>query len=228
MILYLLPGLLCDQTVWRHQIENLSALAEIRIANFRGFDSLTAMAQSILDETQEPFCVAGHSMGGRVALELVNLAPQQVQKLALLDTGVHARKQGEAEKRQVLLDLARDQGLTELARAWAWPMVHPDRRQGELMEEIYAMVGRYTLEEYQGQIRALLNRPDATPYLPEIQCETLVLCGREDDWSPWQQHREFSAMIPHASFRIIEHCGHMATMEQAQIVTEELRQWLLR
>lgn len=224
-ILYLLPGLLCDDSVWRHQCENLSDVLDVRVANFKGFDSLTAMAQSILEQTSAAFYLAGHSMGGRVALEVMNLAPERVSKLALLDTGVHPRQDGESKKRQALIDLARDKGMAALAESWARPMLHPSRQQGALMDEICAMVCRYSLAEYEGQIKALLNRPDARPYLANIACETLVMAGREDTWSPPEQHQEFAALIPRAQLSIIENCGHMATMEQPEIVTEALRRW---
>ena len=227
MILYLLPGLLCDATVWRHQLAHLSDVAELRVPDFKGFESLTAMAQSVLDEAPERFCVAGHSMGGRVALEMAHLAPQRVAKLALLDTGVHARQEGEAAKRQPLIDLARSRGIAAMAPQWARPMLHPRRQQGPLLDEICAMVARYSLEEYEGQIRALLERPDATSYLQHIACPTLVVCGREDAWSPPQQHEAFAALLPRATLQIIEECGHMATMEQPEAVTEALRAWLM-
>jgi pimeloyl-ACP methyl ester carboxylesterase len=226
MILYLLPGLLCDASVWRHQQAHLSAFAEVRIPDFRGFDSLAAMARSVLEDAPETFSLAGHSMGGRVALEVMNLAGARVQKLALLDTGVHPRTSGEAQKRQSLIDLARREGIPALAQAWARPMVHPARQEGPLMDEICAMVSRYTLDEYEGQVQALLNRPDARAYLPDIACETLVLVGRQDTWSPVAQHEEFAARIPHASLRVIDNCGHMSPMEQPALVTAELRRWL--
>ena len=114
-VLYLLPGLLCDRVTWAHQIEGLADVAEIRVPSFYGFDSLTAMADSVLAEAPERFAVAGHSMGARVALELVRAAPQRVERLALLDTGTHPVREGEAEKRQELVDLAFREGMAALA-----------------------------------------------------------------------------------------------------------------
>src|SRR4051794_37969107 len=101
-VLYLLPGLLCDRVTWAHQVEGLADLAEVRVASFYGFDSIPAMAQSVLDEAPARFAVAGHSMGARVALEMVRAAPERVERLALLDTGTHPVRPGEAEKRQEL------------------------------------------------------------------------------------------------------------------------------
>ena len=104
--LYLLPGLLCDETVWSHQRKNLADLAEIRIPDLRGLDSFTAMVDSILAGAPEQFLLAGHSMGGRVALQLMDTAGDRVMKLALLDTGIHPKTEGEEQKRMALVDIA--------------------------------------------------------------------------------------------------------------------------
>jgi pimeloyl-ACP methyl ester carboxylesterase len=224
-VLYLLPGLLCDEYVWRHQIAGLPG--EIRVADFRGFDSLTAMAQSVLEQAPDRFAVAGHSMGGRAALEIMRLAPSRVSKLALLDTGVHPVKEGEAEKRQVLVNLAMRKGMTALAKQWLPPMVHPGRiGDAALMGPLVAMVERMTPEIYLGQIRALLSRRDAAPVLATIKCPTLVATGRQDGWSPVEQHEAMARAIPGAKLAVWEECGHMSTVEQPEAVTASLAEWL--
>ena len=222
--LLLLPGLMCDAAVWEHQRANLADHARIIVPDFRGFDSLKAMAEHVLATAPDRFAVAGHSMGGRVALELFNIA-----RLALLDTGVHPKTRGEDEIRQGYIDLARQGGMQAVASKWITPMVHPDRTgDRELIDRITAMVKRITVEEFIGQIHALLNRPDASLYLPHIQCPTLLLAGRRDTWSPPDQHEAMQKVITHARLIIIEHAGHMAPMERPEAVTEALREWLIK
>src|SRR5258708_28776457 len=173
--LYLLPGLLCDETMWAHQVTALAPLAEIRVADLRGFDSLTEMARAVLATAPARFALAGHSMGARAALAVVGLAPERVERLALLDTGTHKLRPGEAEKRQVLVDLANREGMAALAARWLPPMVHPDRLADEgLMQPLRAMVLRMTPAIHAGQIKALLTRPDAEAVLPTIRCPVLV------------------------------------------------------
>jgi pimeloyl-ACP methyl ester carboxylesterase len=226
--LFLLPGLLCDAQVWAHQAQYLNGLVDIRIPDFSPFDSLDAMADAVLLEAPEKFLVAGHSMGGRVALQLLHKAPGRISKLALLDTGTHAVKPGEAEKRQVLIDLAEKEGMGALARAWAPPMVHPARHNdATLMDAIYAMVERYDVQGFRNQIKALLGRPDALPFLAKAPAGTLVLCGREDAWSPPEQHAVISHALPdQPPVTIIDNSGHMAPMEQPEAVSTALRKWL--
>jgi pimeloyl-ACP methyl ester carboxylesterase len=225
--LLLLPGLMCDADVWRHQIDSLSDVANIIVPEFRGLNSLVEMARKSLTLAPWKFAVAGHSMGGRVALEVYRLAPERVTRLALLDTGVHPVGVGEPAKRQVYLDIAARQGMAAVAASWIPTMVHPDRRNDrELLDVIERMIARTTVAEFEGQIHALLQRPDATMLPRTIACPTLLLCGREDEWSPPEQHAAMAAEIRNSDLVIIEHAGHMVTMEKPKEVSRALLRWL--
>jgi pimeloyl-ACP methyl ester carboxylesterase len=225
--LCLLPGLLCDETVWTHQVAALGTLADIRVADFRGFDSITEMARSVLAVAPQRFALAGHSMGARAALEVVRLAPERVERLALLDTGTHPQRPGEAEQRQVLVDLANREGMAALAARWLPPMVHPDRVADDaFMAPLRAMVLRMTPEIHERQIHALRNRPEAEAVVPTIHCPLLVGVGRQDAWSPLSQHEAIVAAVPHATLAVFENSGHMAPFEAPEAVTSALRDWL--
>lgn len=232
--LMLLPGLNCDAAVWAPQVAALQGLANCRIPAWGLRDTLTAMAQQVLDEAPtERFALAGHSMGGRVALEVMRLAPQRVERLALLDTGTHPLAVGEAgEKeragRMALLKIAQEQGMRVMAQEWAKGMVHPDRIGGPIFEEVLAMFDRGSAAQYAAQINALLKRLDAAPLLPGITCPTLVLTGHQDAWASPAQHEAMAAAIPGAQLVIVENSGHMTTMEQPQAVSTALAAWLRR
>ncbi len=227
MQIIFLPGLLCDGSVWAAQVEALRTVADVALADFSTQNSITAMAETALALREGPLVVVGHSMGARVALEMVRLAPGRVERLALLDTGAHPRREGEEASRQVMLDLADTQGMAALADRWLPPMVH-EARVGDaaLMEPLRAMVLRSTPEQHRRQIRALLDRPDARPLLPTITCPTLVMVGRQDRWSPLAQHEEIAAAIPGAKLVVIEDSGHMSPVEQPGAVTDALVEWL--
>lgn len=225
--LWLLPGLLCDEYVWRPEVAALGAGHEIRIASFYGYASITEMAQSVLDAARGPFALAGHSMGGRVAMEVARLAPDRVTRLMLLDTGYKPRLPGEAEKREALVELARREGMAALAAVWLPPMVHPDRvHEAALMGPLTDMVCRASPDIFAGQQRALLNRPDAGEYLGDIRCPVSLACGRNDTWSPLAQHQEIQALIPGATLTVIEDSGHMTTVERPDAVTAAMMRWL--
>jgi pimeloyl-ACP methyl ester carboxylesterase len=220
---YLLPGLLCDETIWSDQREALGRVAEVIVPDFRYVDSISAMARMVLDGAPERFSVAGHSMGGRVAIEMVRMSAERVEGLALLDTGVHPRAANEESKRGELIELARAQGMAALAARWLPPMLHPEH--GALLPSLTEMVMRSTPDTFANQQRALLGRPDACSVLSGIRCPTLVLCGRQDAWSPVSQHEEIAAAIPGAKLVIVENCGHMSPVEQPGAVTAALLEW---
>jgi len=230
--LLLLPGLMCDAAVWAPVRPYIEADADLHVPDYSDARSLVAMAERVLETAPARFSLAGHSMGGRVALEIMRRAPHRVERLALLDTGIRARPAGaageeEKAKRFTLLAIARERGVRAMATAWVEPMVHPDRlADNELIDAILAMFERHGGEDFAGQIEALLNRPDTTDLLPAIACPTLVLCGRDDGWSTPAQHEDMAGLIPNARLAIVDRCGHMAPMEQPRVVGRAFAAWL--
>ena len=230
--LLLLPGLACDRAVWAPQIEALSAGWECIVPAYGLLDSLPQMAAAALAAAPPRFALAGHSMGGRVALEIMRAAPQRVTRLALLDTGWQARPAGEAgeaeaRQRRGFVETAFSAGMRAMARDWVRGMVHGDRLRDEvLIEAILSMLARQTPEAYAAQIRALLDRPDAADVLAAVACPTVIICGRQDAWSPVARHEAMAALIARSRLAIVEDCGHMATMERPAEVSAILRAWL--
>lgn len=224
--IYLLSGLLCDDEVWQGQVPVLSQHFDVRVASFPRFDSIGGMAEHVLATAPERFSLVGHSMGGRVALEVYRRAPQRIERLALLDTGYEPVGQGEAESRAVLVNKALAEGVAAIAETWARPMIAPCNQDTDVLARVVKMVGRMSGEIYAGQTRALLNRPDATPVLAAIACPTLVLCGAQDGWSPPDRHERMAALIEGARLRVIDDCGHMSTMERPNEVTSALQEWM--
>jgi pimeloyl-ACP methyl ester carboxylesterase len=223
----LLSGLLSDETVWRDAASDLGLPAKVRIVSFPNFNSIAAMAQHVLQTSPQAFLVAGHSMGGRVALEIVRQAPSRVQALALLNTGVHPRRAGETESRGRLVKLAKERGMSALADEWLPPMMGASpSRLAQVMPKLKEMVERQTAESFAAQITALLERPDAAPVLPTIGVPTLLASGTADTWSPLSQHEDMRRLIPHARLVAIDNAGHMAPAEQPSAVAAALRDWI--
>jgi len=230
--LVLLPGLVCDRAVWAAQIACFSGRLRCHVVDYGLCDSLVDMARLALEQApSQRFALAGHSMGGRVALEVMRLAPERVQRLALLDTGAQPLAPGEAGERERsgrmgLLQIAERQGMRAMAAQWAKPMVHPAQQGGAAFAGLLDMMERSSPEQYAAQINALLNRPDAQPLLATIACKTLVLTGRQDLWSPPEQHAQMAAAIAGATLCIVEDCAHMSTLEQPAAVNAAFERWL--
>jgi pimeloyl-ACP methyl ester carboxylesterase len=230
--LVLVPGLVCDDAVWQPQVAALAPQRPVQIARHGEADSLGRMAEQILAQAPPRFALAGHSMGGRVALEVLARAPGRVTRLALLDTGHDALPAGDAGERERagrmrLLDIARRQGMRAMGADWVRGMVHPQRLDdATLIGAILDMIERATPAIFAAQIHALLARPDRTALLSSIAVPTLVLCGHEDSWSPIERHRVMADLVPGSVLVDIPDCGHMCTMERPAAISAALDAWL--
>ena len=221
----LIPGLLCDATVWQPLLSKLDNGASV--ADLSTQDNLTQMAQDCLDAYPGQLTVAGHSMGARVAMEIARLAPERVERLALLDTGIHPLRDGEVEKRDEIVRFTYDSGMEALAKRWLPGMVfEPNRDDAPMMLVLTDMVLRKTPDLHARQITALVDRPDASAYLAEITCPVLLIVGRQDQWSPVSQHQDMLNLLPNARLEIIEDAGHFSPLEQPETVSRILAEFM--
>jgi|SRR6516225_1942010 pimeloyl-ACP methyl ester carboxylesterase len=233
MPLVLLPGLLCDRAVW-DGVPGFPDKSAWIVPFYADQRKIGAMAQIVLEAAPPRFALASHSMGGRVALEILRVAPGRVERVALLDTGFLPRPAGEAGKaeragRMALLDVAYTRGMRAMGRQWLQRMVHPSRlEETPLIDSMLDMIERQTPAMFAAQIEALLDRPDASDVLAHIECPTLILCGRDDAWSPLSTHHAMHVAIPGSCLVAIPDCGHMSTMERPAAVGAALRDWLSR
>jgi pimeloyl-ACP methyl ester carboxylesterase len=226
--LMLLSGLLCDESFWSDIPRRLAPLAQTSVVAFRGFSSIAAMARHVLASAPERFALAGHSMGGRVALEIYRLEPHRVSGLALLNTGVHGVRDGEPQSRARLVRIAHERGMTALAAEWLPTMLGCDAaRRAELMPQLTAMIERCTAQSFAEQMNAMLHRPEVLSLLPSISVPTLLLSGSDDVSSPVSQ-QSIGRKVPHAMLFEIHGAGHMAPLERPDSAALALREWLLR
>lgn len=226
--LMLLCGVLSDETIWSDIPERLAGIADVSVTSFRGFSSIPAMAEHVLALAPRRFAVAGHSMGGRVALEIVRCAPQRISGIALLNTGVHSVRGDEPQSRVHLLRIAQNQGMSALAAQWLPPLMGSNAaRTAELMPKLTAMIERFAPDAYADQVSAMLSRPEALAILPTIAVPTLLLSGSDDAWAPVSLHESMRRRIPHATLFEIHGAGHMAPIERPETVAVALREWLV-
>jgi pimeloyl-ACP methyl ester carboxylesterase len=227
--LYLLPGLLCDSDSWRDVADLLASDYDVVTPDFFQQDSLEAMGRWVLSVAPERFSVAGHSMGGRIAMILMRIAPERIQRLGLVDTAYVPADADEPAKRQVLIDGAYERGMEALVEAWLPPMVGTKGLANPaMMKRMADMIRRSNPELFERQQRALLARPEIWSVFKTIRCPTALICGREDTWSPVQGHEEMASEIPGATLTIIEDAGHMAPVETPEAVAGALRALMQR
>ena len=84
--LVLLPGMMCDARMFAPQVAALSGTREVILGDLSVADTMTGLARAVLDRAPDRFALAGLSMGGIVAMEMLRLAPERIARLALLDT----------------------------------------------------------------------------------------------------------------------------------------------
>ena len=226
-VLALLPGLLCDARLWRPQIDGLSDLIAPRVADLTQDDSITAMAERTLAGLPERFALAGLSMGGYVALEILRIAPARVTRLALLDSSAVADRPEDSQRRRDLLALADRGQFKGVTRQLLPRLIHRDRLEEEaLTSVIYAMADAVGKAGFVRQQTAIMGRSDKRSLLPSIRVPTLVVVGRQDVLTPPALAMELAAGIPEARLEVLEDCGHLATLERPAETTAALRRWL--
>ena len=230
-MLLLLPGLICDSRIYAPQ---LAAFADARAVDGYGLaDSLPEMAQIALDfadaEGAETFDLLGHSMGGRVALEVFRLAPERVRRFAMLSSGVHSLREGEPEKRAALVAVGYNHGYETLVDTWLEPMVaEANRNDPAIYRPLRQMCLDAGQDVFDAQIRALLARPEQESILPQIACPTLVLTGALDTWSPPAQQDAIAARFPDAELVVVPGAGHMIQREAPEAVNDAIAHWRAR
>ncbi|WP_343061308.1 alpha/beta hydrolase [Novosphingobium flavum] len=226
MTLLVLPGLMCDSRAFPGICENFAGA--VVLDGFYGTArTIYEMASQVLGEVPGKLAVLGHSMGARVALELIRMAPERVARLALVDTGIHPVSVTEVTKRHALRDLGRAEGIERLVDAWLPPMIGRSHRADRaLRAALYEMACSARQAGFERQIEALIARPDATTVLGGITCPTFVIVGSEDEWSPVAQHREIAERIDGAELRVVEGAGHMLPTEAPSLFHEAIREWL--
>ncbi len=226
--LVLVPGLLCDAQLWQAQVKDLANSADIWICDHTRSETMSAVAADVLaDAPFASFALAGLSMGGYIALEIMRQAPQRVQRLALLDTSARSDLPEHTKKRMEFIEMAQQGKFSGVTDALLPLFIHPARlAERSLTLTIRSMASNIGKEAFIRQEKAIMSRADSRTLLAAIDCPTLVLCGRQDALTPLALHEEFAAGIKGAQLEVIEDCGHLTTLERPTEVNAALRRWL--
>lgn len=224
--LLLLPGLLNDQALWQAQVEALSPRVRCHVGDLTVGDSLQSVAGAVLDAAPARFALAGFSLGGYIAQQILRVAPHRVQRLALLDTSIRADSPQRLAQRRSLAEGAKLPGTfhgfgEKLMRSY----VSPSRLQDHLLlERVRSMTARLGAEVFARQ--SLIARVDGSEVLRAWKGPLLLLCGADDAITPPALHREMLALAPQGTLLEIPDCGHLSPLEQPQAVSDALGDWL--
>jgi pimeloyl-ACP methyl ester carboxylesterase len=231
--LLLVPGMICSPRLYAAQVAALSADTEVVVPDWRRaplaiWDSWESAARWVVDQMPPgKFALAGLSLGGMLAVEIMQFAADRVTRLALLDTGVRGQNEAERAIRRARIRLA-DEGHFELVLGLQMgrfipAYMLPDKA---LVDAVMTMCGEIGVEIYKRQEALAAIRVDRRPDLPKIKCPTIVVCGRDDAALPLFLSEEIAAAIKGSELIVIEQCGHLTTMEKPEETTAILKRWL--
>lgn len=225
--LVFLPGMMCDARLFGPQIDALSGTCPIMTFPLSGHDSVQAMAADLLQSAPPVFALAGLSMGGIVAMEVLRQAADRVERLALLDTNPLAERAEVKVRRAPQMEAVRAGRLRQVMRDEMKPNYLADGpHQGAILDLCMEMATELGPDVFLRQSQALMDRPDQTETLATFTGPALVLCGREDTLCPVERHQMMHHLLPHSVFSIIENAGHLPTLEQPDATNAALIRWL--
>lgn len=219
--LLLLPGLLCDATVWAHQVNHLSNLADIIIPDLNHASSPDEMVAAVLDVAPPYFAMAGHSMGGWVALEVMKQSPERVLGLGLLNNTALPDNQQKYDSRQAMILMAEKGDYVSIIENLTKLFVY----NKAVVPQVKMMLER-NISAFINQEKAMLSRKDCVEILDLIECPTLVVHSTNDAVFNLEDAKLLATKIKSATLSVIEHCGHMSPMESPEQVTQLLKSWL--
>jgi pimeloyl-ACP methyl ester carboxylesterase len=221
------PGMMCDARLFGPQIAELSDVHTVIAAPITKGERVEDIAAGLLDQLPEKFALAGLSMGGIVAMEILRKAPKRVTRIALMSTNPLAETPQVAAGREPQIVAARTGRLREVMQDEMMPKyLASGRPQKELFDLVMDMAQRLGPDVFVQQSRALQKRQDQQSTLRKCKVPALVLCGAHDQLCPVQRHEFMATLIPHAELVVLEHAGHLPTLECPDETTTALRNWL--
>ena len=223
---FILPGLLEDADAFEAVIEGLRDVATCVVADLTRANTMAGLAKEALKQAPwEKFLLAGHSMGGYVALEVMRQAPQRVTALALLNTNARPDTPEATENRRRLMALA-DRDFEAVSTTLLPRLMNKEHLEDPLLT---GTIGQMALavgkDSFKRQEEAIIGRIDSRPHLKDIRCPTLVIAASEDQLMPVAVLKEMADAIPGARLEVVEDSGHMTTLEHPERVVELLRDW---
>jgi len=225
--LVLVPGLVCDFEIWRHQLDHLDDVAEIFVPNVSTGETMEEMARIVLDEAPDQFALAGFSMGGYVAFEMLRQAPGRITRLAVLDTSAGVDTPEKTSNRKETIAACERGDYDQIIENMLAILLHPDHQREPFVSFVKSMAARVGADVFALRHRAMLTRADSRDLLKATNIPVRAICGRQDAMSPVEAHEEIAELATKGRFSIIEQCGHMTILERPQAATALLRDWLI-
>jgi pimeloyl-ACP methyl ester carboxylesterase len=227
MPILLVPGLVSSPRIYAPVAPALWRFGPVTVANHIRDGHMALIARRILAEAPPRFALAGHSMGGYIAFEIMRQAPERVAKLALLNTQARPDTPEATARRRTMMGRAKGGEYRAVLDELFPGFVHPSRREDASLRRLVHDMGEdIGVEAFVRQLEAIISRPDSRPALAAIKCPTLVLSGDEDNTISNALSVEMADNIHNAKLVILPNCGHLPQVEQTQATADVLVEWL--
>jgi pimeloyl-ACP methyl ester carboxylesterase len=218
---------MCDARMWAPQVAALSGTRTLHLPELASADSMGALAARVLAHAPPRFALAGLSMGGIVAMEVLRQAPERVERLALLDTNPLPEAEGVRTDRAARMARVAAGDLDGVVMTEMKPLyLAAGPRRTDILDLCLLMARDLGPEAFLRQSRALMDRPDSQATLAAFKGPALVLMGAEDRLCPRDRHELMAALMPQATFAVIDGAGHLPPLEQPDHTNAGLRRWL--
>jgi pimeloyl-ACP methyl ester carboxylesterase len=225
--LVLLPGMMCDARLFAPQIAKFSSARGVMVAPLTDDKSFAGLAQSFLRHAPPRFALAGLSMGGIAAMEIIRQAPERISRLALLDTNPLVDPTDRAKQRNEQMRRVAGGSLQQIMRDEMKPhYLAKSPNRDAVLDLCMDMALALGADVFITQSCAVRDRPDQCETLRGVKVPTLILCGAEDRLCPVERHQMMQGLITGAELVVIDKAGHLPTIEQPQSTNEALEQWL--
>jgi pimeloyl-ACP methyl ester carboxylesterase len=220
--LILLPGFLSTASLWEHQITHLKDIANIKVIPLLKENTAEKMIAAVLSHAEGKFALAGHSIGGWIALEVARKYPDRVIKLCVLNTMAEPDTAEILANRKKRINEAKTGNFEKYAKELTDYFVVNQAAK----KAILSMFLTTNSQDLINQQNAMIHRHASLVSLKEIQCPSLIIAARKDPYFTLEMHQAMVDQIPNAKLAIVENSGHMSPMEAPQAITKLMRHWL--
>ena len=224
----MIPGMMCDERIFAHQIEELGTDTEVYIADISKYSSIQELASDVLENSPPKFFLVGHSMGGIVAMEMCSQEPDRIEKLVIMDSNPKPELEETKLKREPQIRDVISGNLAQVMKEEMKPNYLADSyKQKDILNTCMEMALTLGPEVFVRQSRALQSRDDQQSTLKDLDIPVLIMCGSEDKLCSLEKHELMHNIINDSKLEVVMGAGHMPTLEQPQKTTEVIKSWLM-
>ena len=224
----MIPGMMCDERIFAHQIEELGTDTEVHIADISKYSSIQELASDVLENSPPKFFLVGHSMGGIVAMEMCSQEPDRIEKLVIMDSNPKPELEETKLKREPQIKNVISGNLAQVMKEEMKPNYLADSyKQKDILNTCMEMALTLGPEVFVRQSRALQDRDDQQSTLKDLNIPVLIMCGAEDKLCSLERHELMHNIINDSKLEVVMDAGHMPTLEQPQKTTEVIKSWLM-